>query len=276
MLPDTSGSAVNGSELYMGHPSPNVEAVLGGLIGTIDELMFFERAISWCELRAIHRAGSEGVCRDDADTDGVVDYADNCPLISNPSQADLDFDSAGDLCDCRGSDDKVYRAPGEVGGLRVGADLLTDRIGWCPEDHDCGSDTVYTIVRGLLSELPVGSGQSEICLATALDATRYDDTEVLPANTGFWYIVRANNDCGVGTYGFDSGGNERPGPISETCPTTEEELCWATGGVWDPWSCGHYYCGVEPDCDAIIPGCNCGAGKNFEPGLGCVEDPECP
>ncbi|MBL1275522.1 MAG: thrombospondin type 3 repeat-containing protein [Ectothiorhodospiraceae bacterium] len=35
----------------------------------------------------------------DTDGDGILDLADNCPLISNPSQADTDGDDTGDVCD---------------------------------------------------------------------------------------------------------------------------------------------------------------------------------
>jgi hypothetical protein len=55
----------------------------------------------------------------------------------------------------------------------------------------------------------------------------------------------------------------------------KETLCVATGGRWDPTSCGHYECGQFPPCDAIIPGCDCGPGRNFTPGRGCIADPRC-
>jgi hypothetical protein len=35
----------------------------------------------------------------DSDGDGVYDYEDNCPLVANPDQANLDGDGEGDACD---------------------------------------------------------------------------------------------------------------------------------------------------------------------------------
>lgn len=42
---------------------------------------------------------SDGCADIDADGDGFVDQADNCPAVANPTQADLDNDGIGDLCD---------------------------------------------------------------------------------------------------------------------------------------------------------------------------------
>ncbi len=37
----------------------------------------------------------------DDDNDGVLDTSDNCPLVSNPNQADFDLDGIGDTCDAQ-------------------------------------------------------------------------------------------------------------------------------------------------------------------------------
>ena len=42
-----------------------------------------------------------------------------------------------------------------------------------------------------------------------------------------------------------------------------QTICEESGGRWDEGSCGHYQCGEFPSCDAIVPGCDCGEGRNF-------------
>jgi hypothetical protein len=43
----------------------------------------------------------------DTDGDGRIDVADNCPLVANPGQADLDGDGQGDACDADDDGDGV-------------------------------------------------------------------------------------------------------------------------------------------------------------------------
>ncbi len=67
----------------------------------------------------------------DLDDDGVVDSSDNCPDDFNPSQADLDNDGLGDVCDDDVDGDGV---PNEF-------DLDNDNDGWSDADEIAnGSD----------------------------------------------------------------------------------------------------------------------------------------
>ncbi|HIN86668.1 MAG TPA: hypothetical protein EYN06_09320, partial [Myxococcales bacterium] len=57
--------------------------------------------------------------------------------------------------------------------------------------------------------------------------------------------------------------------------TPAEKLCTETGGSWLPNTCGDWKCGEMPLCDAIIPGCNCGAKMSFDLEKGCFNDADC-
>ena len=51
-----------------------------------------------------------GMCINDNDTDGVCNEIDNCPLVYNPDQEDLNNDGIGDICDGIGiGEDNVFK-----------------------------------------------------------------------------------------------------------------------------------------------------------------------
>lgn len=63
----------------------------------------------------------------DADTDGIADSVDNCPLDHNPDQANFDSDSFGDLCDPDDDNDNVNDS----------IDMFdTDPLDWADFDFD--------------------------------------------------------------------------------------------------------------------------------------------
>ncbi len=83
-----------------------------------------------------------GVCSDN-DGDEVQDGIDNCPFISNPSQADADGDGQGDPCDGDGDNDgvpdgsdclplnnQVWSTPGEATDLDVVDDTGGTTLTW--------------------------------------------------------------------------------------------------------------------------------------------------
>ncbi len=120
----------------------------------IDEPMIFGRALTSCEIGALHDGRSGGFCTGDMDGDTLPDFQDNCPGISNPGQADLDADGTGDACDCAPSDSGLYSID-ETDALTFTDD---EDMEWCLDRPVTGPATTYDVIRGDLDELPVGSG----------------------------------------------------------------------------------------------------------------------
>ena len=76
-------------------------------------------------------------------------------------------------------------------------------------------------MRGVASELPVGGGISETCLAPGYDPpgvgdqVQLQDTDQPSTGETSWYLIRATNPCGIGSYGTTSQAAERTTSI---CP----------------------------------------------------------
>jgi N-acetylneuraminic acid mutarotase len=102
--------------------------------------------------------------------------------------------------------------PDEVAGLMF-VDETT--LLWNPAAPGTGGYVVYDVARGVLGELPVGSGPSETCAAPGVTDTHATDSAVPESGVGFWYLVRARGVCLAGTYGADSADSER---LTGVCP----------------------------------------------------------
>ncbi len=132
--------------------------------------------------------------------------------------ADEPFDADGDghpicLGDCDDFDAGAFAVAGEVRGLHLQRDRVT--LFWDSAVSAAGSGTTHDVVRGHLSELPVGAGVSELCLFSQEPGWIVQDPETPAPGEGFWYLVRGTNGCGAGTWGSASSGPER---ISTACP----------------------------------------------------------
>ncbi|GAB4224249.1 MAG: hypothetical protein Kow0062_25710 [Acidobacteriota bacterium] len=142
----------------------------------------------------------------DMDCDEHPDALDNCPLIANPGQDDLDQDAHGDACDCDPQDDGTWDAPGEITGL-----MLPDgeTLVWDPLADTVGPGVVYDVWRGDLFELPLRGASPGECLAAGLDKAETQDPLAPPSGEIRCYLVRARNTCGTGGWGESASGRPR-------------------------------------------------------------------
>lgn len=208
------GTLANSSDLHIGIRSGTINPISAtNYKGLLDEIMLFDRALSSCEIARLYESGAEGVCRGDRDGDGLADYEDNCPDTANVAQDDSDLDEVGDACDCAPINPAYGRIPPEV-CLDVTRNGQNATLSWAPLDSYSGAGTRYDVLRGMLDELPVGVGASEQCVYQDLDALQVDDGFVPPPGSGVWYLVRADSQCGHGTWGDTTSGVER---VSPTC-----------------------------------------------------------
>lgn len=118
--------------------------------------------------------------------------------------------TSGDLCVlgvCNSG--TTITAPPETHGVTAAANKAT--YGWSAVT----SATRYDVVRGGTGALPVGpGGGDEVCFDN-LSGPTLTDLTVPATGSGFWYLSRGENSCGIGTYGTRSDGSTR---VTGTCP----------------------------------------------------------
>jgi hypothetical protein len=122
---------------------------------------------------------------------------------------DTDGDGTLDQDDCDPWDETAIEVPSEVDSFGFGAE--STELAWTPSS--AGSGTVYDLLRGPLDAGPVGSPEEE-CLAGSIEEATFSDPALPGEGSGYRYLVRARNACGVGTYG-DSSAGER---VATACP----------------------------------------------------------
>jgi hypothetical protein len=157
---------------------------------------------------ACHDAGTclatTGACSYPAKPDGTVcDDANAC--------------TANDACGggvCAGT---AVPLPGDVGdGVLLSQSGGITTITW----FAAPGSTSSAVLRGLVSALPVGpGGGDEVCLANPVGQTSATDAEVPATPDAFWYLIKGENSCGSGRYGFEESNGVPTVPrVSSTCP----------------------------------------------------------
>ena len=117
--------------------------------------------------------------------------------------------TSGDSCDSGRCSPGSSSTPVETTNVSAASDKAT--YSWSAVASAIG----YDVVRGGLGTLPVGPGGSdEICFDDLAGPTLVD-TDVPASGTGYWYLSRGENACGIGTFGQQSNGMSR---ATTTCP----------------------------------------------------------
>jgi glucose/arabinose dehydrogenase len=124
---------------------------------------------------------------------------------------DADGDAVDDGCDCDADDPLAYAEPQEIRWLRPWGQDPTD-MRWDSQHASAGSGTTYTLISGDLSALvAAGSFGGAEALATDLAEPRFvDERPPPPPGEAYYYLVRAENGCGLGSFGEAAAGVPDP------------------------------------------------------------------
>ena len=140
-------------------------------------------------------------------------WDDDCDFL-----VDEGFDSDGDgfaTCngDCNDADPSAWDFPFEVMSFQPDGTSSTDWV-WDAQAPLIGPGTVYDVASGTFG--PGGIILSAGTCEGTFASPQFTDVQPTPGvGQGRWFLVRSKNSCGVGTYGTDSLGGDRPAPV---CP----------------------------------------------------------
>ncbi len=150
---------------------------------------------------------------------------------------DADGDSVDDSCDCAPFDRLAFAPTTEVPRTRILSPFFSGEgsgtgLAWDLQSATAGGGTRTTIVSGDLDALRYGGGFSRACLlGSSLLSPPFNDTRTDPSpGYGHYYLIRAGNSCGPGTYGRGIGRPEAREALDAATALPACSLCSGRAG----------------------------------------------
>ena len=148
-------------------------------------------------------------------TDDDCNPAAGCIHRSNDANACSDGDvcTTGDHCSAGFCIGIPLPELDEIWGLMLSGKSAT-ALTWA----DQGTEVVYDVAGGFVGDIAASGGTSAAqCVADNVPVSAWIDARPKPAaNEGYYYLVRVQNACRTGTYGYASTGVERRPTVD--CP----------------------------------------------------------
>jgi photosystem II stability/assembly factor-like uncharacterized protein len=128
---------------------------------------------------------------------------------------DGDGDGVDNNADCALADPDAFASPGEVTAVRVNpgdvnlAPSEAVDLSWSSLASQAGGGTRYDVALGYIGDLPTLGTAAATALVCGTASRSASDATPLAPGQGVYYLVRARNVCGLGTWGTDSEGTAR-------------------------------------------------------------------
>lgn len=130
---------------------------------------------------------------------------------------DMDRDGADSMADCNDEDNGARTPPGEIPFTEIRDQGPSVLLRWAA-DTEAGTTTRYDVAKGsTLALLSSGSFADAACFSGAQQGTEVLDYDTPLAGDAAWYLVRAQNSCGISSFG-DAGSGDARAALDQNSP----------------------------------------------------------